>query len=284
MKKNTKRKISSKSNDASATSDSSSSTQTARTKKSAKQKKQVIATENPVLFEKFRLLEAKANEAINARRVFTIIGGFEVIRQCLSERNWIEKVNESVTSPMDNGYENLDRLVDDAKNGNEAEKKILSKMVRSSPAHFIWQPKHFQLPPNLCHPLKNRIVRSKVSDFTIKEGLTNLANNIHWYQSEGVSELNYQRTHFLNDRLNRDAFVEDFRLTATSSFLVYLNHACEFIEHFHEQGTISTECILFAIQKIEHAMKIKDHQDIDGLRLSSFKNLLQVKLKVVTLK
>lgn len=278
MKKNSKRKISKIHNDPSANSDSSSSTQPARTKKSAKQKKQIIATENPVLFEKFRLLEAKAHETINARRVFTIIGGFEVIRQCLIDRNWIEKVNENLANPTDNGYENLDRLVDDAKNGNESEKKILSKMVRSSPAHFIWQPKHYQLPPNLCHPLKNRIIRSKVSDFTIKEGLTNLANNIHWYQNEGVSELNYQRTHFLNDRLNRDAFVEDFRLTATSSFLLYLSHACEFMEHFHEQGTISTECIIFAIQKIEHAIKIKDHQDIDGLRISSFKNLIQVNI------
>jgi hypothetical protein len=115
----------------------------------------------------FKDLEAKAYHAINTKKIFTIVGGFDGIRQALIARGWIEKmldvqVNKIVVD---------EKMIEKTVGSFDTTRIVLSHLchVRHSPVYFIWQPKHFDLPLNINYPLKNRIMRTRTSDFTLKE-------------------------------------------------------------------------------------------------------------------
>ncbi|CAO1413336.1 unnamed protein product [Diamesa hyperborea] len=212
--------------------------------------------------EKFKALEARARHAINSKKIFTVIGGFEDIRQSLLERGWIERY-------LDNNNRTIlsERLIKLSLTCAVTERLILSYMVRTSPVYFIWQPKYFEgLTHNIHYPIRNRLNRIRALDFTLKEGLHNCAENIQWHQIEEVSDhFSYQRSFLLTDIYKRDEFVQEYKRTEITSFLTFLNEAHDFEKLFDEHGTVPMECITIAIMKVEQYIKNKQHMFIDQL-------------------
>lgn len=210
--------------------------------------------------EIFKALEAKAHHAINGRKVFTVVGGFEVIRQSLLARGWTEKVLDipSNKSSVD------EKMIRETVGCFDTTRIVLSHILKQSPIYFIWQPKYFDgIPININYPLRNRINRLRTSDFTLKEGLHNLAENIQWHIIEDVSELNYPRSYLLMDLYQRDYFIHEFRRTMITSFLSFLNDAENFDRLFSEEAQIPIDLIYNCIQRVEYYIKVKQHLCID---------------------
>lgn len=210
--------------------------------------------------EIFKHLESRAHEAINGKKVFTVIGGFEVIRQSLLARGWIEKIIDG--NPQN--YNIDEKMISETVGSFDTTRIVLSRLVKQSPVYFIWQPKYFDgISINVHNPLRNRVNRLRTSDFTLKEGLHNLAENIHWHLIEGISALNYPRSFLLMDIYQRDYFVQEFRRTMITSFLFFLNDHPKFDSLFSEEATISFETITNSINRIEYFIKVKQHLCVD---------------------
>ncbi|CAO1427304.1 unnamed protein product [Diamesa serratosioi] len=144
-------------------------------------------------------------------------------------------------------------------------------MVKSAATNFIWKPKFLEVSNMFSsYPLTNAINRDRVLDFTTKDGLINICNNMHWYTIDGVSNVNYQRSHYITDKCSKDEFSEDFKQTTIFNiprFLDFLSNHKDFHSLFSSSGELQIDCLEFSLLKIELAIKKKLHEDIDTSRL-----------------
>jgi tubulin monoglycylase TTLL3/8 len=208
----------------------------------------------------FKDLEAKAHSAINGKRIFTVLGGFDVIRHSMVARGWIEKI---LDIPPEKAVVN-EKMISDTTCCFDTRRFVLSHLVKRSPVYFIWQPKHFDgILININYPLRNRINRLRTSDYTLKEGLHNLAENIQWHIIEDVSELNYPRSYLLMDLYQREFFLNEYRRTMITSFLFFLNDHDNFDRLFSESASIPIDLIYNCIHRIDYCIKLKQHLSID---------------------
>ena len=200
---------------------------------------------------KINELQKKAQEAKEQKKIFTIFG-YETIRQSLLIRGWVEKFTDKQILYVP----------------PTTERFLLHHMVKSAATNFIWKPKYLEV-SNMFnrYPFTNAIVRDRVLDFTTKDGLINCCNNIHWHTIDGVSNVNYQRSYYVIDKCNKDEFSEDFKQTVVTGFLSFLNNHKDFHSLFSISGELPTDCLEFALLKIELAIKKKLHEDIDTSRL-----------------
>lgn len=209
--------------------------------------------------EMFKALEARAHMAINNKRVFMIIGGFDVLRQSLIGRGWVEKIPE-----VDANKIIIDeKIISECAGSYDTLRMVLSQLVKSSPTYFIWQPKHFEgFLVNVHHPYRNRVNRMRFFDFTLKEGLHNLAENIQWHIIEDLTELTYPRSFLLMDLYQRDYFLQEFRRSLITSFIFFVND--NFDDLFMHDGNISINVIFNCLERIEQYVKVKQHLTIDA--------------------
>ena len=195
-------------------------------------------------------LEEKVKKAKIEKKIFIVLEGYEPLRQSFLARGWIEKVPDDKISLIP----------------STSEKFVIALLLKNFPFFFVWQPRSRPV-KNLhnVNPCINSIIRLRNFDFTAKDGLHNIALNYRWHHIDGVTELNYQRSHVLVDRTTRDEFTEDYRRTALTSFILLLDSPEQNFELFFSSDdlAISTECITFAIQKLELHIKTEQHEDID---------------------
>jgi tubulin monoglycylase TTLL3/8 len=200
----------------------------------------------------FKEVEAKVKKAKSEKKIFLILGRYDAIRRCLLLRNWLEKVPDDQLVYITPATERL----------------TIAMLLKPHPFHFTWQPRNRPIRCNdSIKPFINSIKRQNSLDFTAKDGLTNCASNFQWNFIENVTDLNYPRTFVLSDKQTKDEFAEEFRRTAFTSFISFLNTRINFDDFFSEKGDISTECIEFCIQKLELLLKINNHDDIDTSRV-----------------
>lgn len=200
-----------------------------------------------------KALEEKVKEARKDHKIFMVLGGFIGLRESLLNRGWIEKIPDSQLSLVP----------------TTTERGMLALMVKNLPFHFIWQP-HSRPIQSLANsnPVINSIFRRPPLNFTAKDGINNCALNYRWYHEDDLTDLTCQRTHVLLDKATKEEFSEDFRRTAFTSFLIFLNDRGDFAELFSTDALgISSDCIDFAIQKIELDIKLKNHEDLDTSHL-----------------
>jgi hypothetical protein len=193
-------------------------------------------------------LELKVKKAKKEKKIFVLTLRYEAIRQGLLNRNWIEKVADEQLGSVTPGSERLK----------------LALLLKNSPFNFIWQSRNRVIKPlNNSKPFINSIWRQRQFDFTTKDGLTSLSNSFYWNYIENVTDLQYQRTHVLTDKISRDEFLEDFRCTIFTSFILFLDNHEDIRLLFSKAGDCDTSCIDFAIQKVDLLIKYRDHDDID---------------------
>jgi hypothetical protein len=209
----------------------------------------------------FQQLEAKAHKAINSQKIFLIVGGFDIIRRELISRGWIEKNTNLGKNQL------TEKMVSETVGCYDKTVEVLSHLVKNSTVHFIWASKYFNellININAISMYRNRINRMRTSDFTLKEGLHNLAENIQWHTVENVSELNYPRSYLIMNSCQREFFSTVFGVSTIISFLFYLNDQENFDSLFDANGEVSIELIYESIERIELLIKIKQNFCIDS--------------------
>jgi hypothetical protein len=195
-------------------------------------------------------LEEKVKKAKIEKKIFIVLEGYEPLRQSLLARGWLEKVPDEKLALIP----------------STSEKFVTALMMKNLPFYFVWQSRKRPIKNLHNHaPFTNTIIRLRHLDFTAKDGLQNCVENYKWHHVEGVTELNYQRSHVLDDKVARDEFSEDYRRTAVTSFILFLDSPdtnFELLFSCDEFG-LPTDCIKFAILKIEAQAEIDQHENID---------------------
>lgn len=95
---------------------------------------------------------------------------------------------------------------------------IMSRMVRDIPPTFIWSLRKDQV--DFRYLRKSQIVNhhAKTGTFTTKQGLCANLRNLPWYDNE-ESDSFYPRAYLITCDDDRQAFVDDFRITACMSIV-----------------------------------------------------------------
>lgn len=214
-----------------------------------------------------KALNQKVNKARREKKIFLVLGGYEKLRKSLIERGWIERIPDTqllLVPP------NSDRFK-------------LALLLKKFPCYFFWQPRYHKV-DNLrsSNPLVSTIARKINSNFTSKEGLNNCARIYHWYHIDGLTDLNYQRSHVLNDNSSKEEFLKDFKRTFFTNFIMFLNDNSNDFESLctTAESGISMVCVDFAVKKIEILIEREDLGELDTRQsIDVFTKLLKLQNK-----
>ncbi|CAG9854394.1 unnamed protein product, partial [Phyllotreta striolata] len=237
-------------------------------------KKSSSFVENKPKFSSERLMQLKRMTEIAVRdhKVFTIRGGWPVIRRELLKRNWLEKIEPAV-KPKFNTIEDVVSNIPIKQDWESTqtyeekiEKMIISRLLQSYDVDFYWSMRKEQCDiQQRANPFKliNRFSRSL---FASKEGLALLLQQSYWYNETGVAAVSFPRTYVLGFPDHYNFFVEDFRLTACIGLLKW------FVEVFEKggkaniqsiEGRIPYASLQFALDRCNDFVAKKKHLDID---------------------
>ncbi|NXA20908.1 TTLL3 monoglycylase, partial [Ibidorhyncha struthersii] len=162
------------------------------------------------------------------KKIFTVQGTYPVIRSLLRARGWVEKKLLSTAKvgsrpeqhhllhslwPPDEEEEE-ERLDEDP----DGIHNLMSRLVWDQVPYFIWT--------NRCSAVNCRLLRqdqvvnhyARVGAFTTKEGLCLNLRSLPWFDQADPDTF-FPRCYRLGAADERQAFIEDFRLTAARSLL-----------------------------------------------------------------
>ncbi|KAL1490565.1 hypothetical protein ABEB36_013236 [Hypothenemus hampei] len=220
--------------------------------------------------ERLAQLKRTVDNALREHRVFSIKGGWPVIRRELLKRNWVEKYEqgnkqrfnnvEDVTSnlPIRQEWETPTNYVD------KCERTVMSRMLSQHDCDFYWsmrkEPSDLQHRGN-AYKLINRFSRSL---FASKEGLALLLQQSYWYSEENIASVNFPRCYVLGFPDHYNLFVDDFRMTACIGMLKWFTNRYETKKEVHSiEGTIPHSAFNFALERCSEYIAAQKHQDID---------------------
>ncbi|XP_018580240.1 tubulin glycylase 3A-like [Anoplophora glabripennis] len=222
--------------------------------------------------ERLAQLRKIVENATRDHKVFSIKGGWPVIRRELLKRNWLEKIEHAGKIK----YSNLDEVTSNLPKKQEwestqsyvekCEKTVMSRMLQNYDVDFYWSMRKDQ--SDLQHrgnafKLINRFSRSL---FASKEGLALLLQQAYWYTEAGVSSINFPRVYLLGFPDHYNLFVDDFRMSACMGLLKW------FVEKYEKgskrdiqspEGKVPFSALQFAIDRCTDYIAIQKHIDID---------------------
>ncbi|NXT58217.1 TTLL3 monoglycylase, partial [Pluvianellus socialis] len=156
------------------------------------------------------------------KKIFTVQGPYPVIRSLLRARGWVERKLPG-TGKAGSGLEQHHggqekQLQEEEGDGDGAEQGEVSQLVRDQAPYFIWT--------NRCGAVDCRLLRqdqvvnhyARAGAFTTKEGLCLNLRNLPWFDQADPDTF-FPRCYRLGAADERQAFIEDFRLTAARSLL-----------------------------------------------------------------
>ncbi|NWV97214.1 TTLL3 monoglycylase, partial [Machaerirhynchus nigripectus] len=177
------------------------------------------------------------------KKIFTVQGRYPIIRHLLRARGWVERKIPSVGRQLEQhpGDQNKQRLKTRPCNGgggqgeallnpHEEEEEeqcdedpngmhdLMSYLVRDRLPNFIWT--NFLEATDRELLQQDHVVNhyARVDAFTTKEGLCLSLQNLPWIEQADPNTF-FPRCYRLGTTDEREAFIEDFRLTAARSLL-----------------------------------------------------------------
>ncbi|CAH8856335.1 unnamed protein product [Trichobilharzia szidati] len=208
--------------------------------------------------ERLKAARDEVDEAIKNRKIFSVLGPYNPIRQALRTRGWVEKfdtnngstgqnaqetsksvrsVNDNKTSRSCNSLQN-DTTMEDSEDGdsdddvtaaNEEKQRvqpweeddgyygIMSRMVRSEIPRFIWSLRKSQV--EFRYLQKDQMINHHSgAPFTTKVGLCRQLRNIRWFADCDADRF-FPRCFIISEEEDRQAFINDFKLTACISLV-----------------------------------------------------------------
>lgn len=193
-------------------------------------------------------LKELVQSAINKRRIFACSKNFYSLAEALVKRGWLRKA--------------LPGQVVDYSSVTSDEDYIIQRLQYVLP-NLLWTKRYVDKKEYGPHTIVSMIQRERNHNFSLKYGLNNLFQDIHWHDLTDSSTLAYPRSYFLTKMTERMEFLDDFRLTYCTSFLYHLSQMQELKEIFSKNGSVTSECIKFAMKQVQIACHKKNHEDID---------------------
>ncbi|XP_050309337.1 tubulin glycylase 3A-like isoform X2 [Anthonomus grandis grandis] len=220
--------------------------------------------------ERLAQLRKTVEGAVKEHKIFSIKGGWPVIRRELLKRGWVEKYehgtkqrltnNDDVTSnlPAKQEWESPANYVE------KCERTVMSRMLAAYDCDLYWsmrkETSDLQHRGN-AYKLINRFSRSL---FASKEGLALLLQQSYWYCEENVANINFPRCYVLGFPDHYNLFVDDFRMTACMGILKWFTERYELKKEVHSiEGTVPHIAYNFAMERCAEYIASQRHQDID---------------------
>ncbi|NXJ51133.1 TTLL3 monoglycylase, partial [Spizaetus tyrannus] len=157
------------------------------------------------------------------KKIFTVQGPYPVIRRLLRARGWVEKKLPGagrVGSRPEQHHGNQEKQLqeEEEEGGDGAEQGGASRLVRDQVPYFIWTNRHGAIDRRLLR--QDQVVNhyARVGAFTTKEGLCLNLRNLPWFDQADPDAF-FPRCYRLGAADERQAFIEDFHLTAARSLL-----------------------------------------------------------------
>ncbi|NXF90202.1 TTLL3 monoglycylase, partial [Eubucco bourcierii] len=161
------------------------------------------------------------------KKIFSVQGPYPVIRSLLRARGWVERKLHRVSSQPQQQHGMQEKQLQEEKGGNGCRESIShhlppspfqSRLVQDQVPYFIWT--------NHCSAVNVQLLRqdqvlnhyTRVDAFATKEGLCQNLRNLPWF-AQADPDTFFPRCYRLGDADERQAFIEDFRLTAARSLL-----------------------------------------------------------------
>ncbi|NXS50708.1 TTLL3 monoglycylase, partial [Balaeniceps rex] len=160
------------------------------------------------------------------KKIFTVQGPSPVIRSLLRARGWVERKLPSagrVGSRPEQHHGSQEKQLqqqqeEEEEEGDADEQGEASRLVQDQVPYFIWT--------NCCGAVNCRLLRqdqvvnhyAQAGAFTTKEGLCLNLRNLPWFDQADPDTF-FPRCYRLGATDERQAFIEDFRLTAARSLL-----------------------------------------------------------------
>ncbi|XP_052631698.1 tubulin tyrosine ligase 3-like [Harpia harpyja] len=262
---------------------------------------------NPERLKRARL---HVERAIKEKKIFTVQGPYPVIRRLLRARGWVEKKFPCTGREGGDGAEQggavLDTQLGSACCGaqpslgtpeplgsprppeeeEEEEEEpwdedpdgihdLMSRLVRDQVPYFIWTNRHGAIDCRLLR--QDQVVNhyARVGAFTTKEGLCLNLRNLPWFDQADPDAF-FPRCYRLGAADERQAFIEDFHLTAARSLLkVALERAGDTPAGTEQPpksskgpagpgSPLSPQLVEEALQVCRQHLGSLGHQDIDG--------------------
>lgn len=205
-------------------------------------------------------LKQRAIEAVKKRKIFTVKGKHAMaVRKALLDRGWIEKLPPNKTD-LKNPQCNLN-----VKSSDKQEKAMLSNFLEEYNPNLVWggvnsyTENGFQ---NWDDPIINKPDVKEL--WSTKESLCKSLQDTSWYYIENVAEIDAPRTYSNANRDELGEFLKDYLLTACTSLLRWILANVEKNKPvFKNTGTISTNIIIFAINRCKEFLFMKENLDVD---------------------
>ncbi|XP_050168869.1 tubulin monoglycylase TTLL3 isoform X2 [Myiozetetes cayanensis] len=191
--------------------------------------------------------------AIKEKKIFMVQGPYPIIRRLLRARGWVERKPPSVGRQLEQhcGDQQKQQLETEARDdGDEQRQAVLNPRGGAQPVLEITEPLHSPWPPteeeeekeeeeqcdedhNGIHDLMSYLVRDRVPNFIWasylsavdpqlldqdQEGLCLSLQNLPWIEQADPNTF-FPRCYRLGTMDEREAFIDDFRLTAARSLL-----------------------------------------------------------------
>ncbi|NXU47533.1 TTLL3 monoglycylase, partial [Turnix velox] len=155
------------------------------------------------------------------KKIFTVQGPYPIIRSLMRARGWVERKFSSVgkvTGRREQHRGSQEPAQEKEGDGAGAERGEASRLVKDQVPYFIWT--------NRCNAVDCRLLQqdqlmnhyARVGSFTTKEGLCQNLRNVSWLDQADPDTF-FPRCYRLRAAEERQAFIEDFRLTAARSLL-----------------------------------------------------------------
>ncbi|NXQ11462.1 TTLL3 monoglycylase, partial [Peucedramus taeniatus] len=169
------------------------------------------------------------------KRIFTVQGPYPIIRRLLRARGWVERKLPRTSRQLEQhcGDQNKQRLQTAPSNGGGKQREeeeeqhdedpsgihdLMSYLARDQLPNFIWT--------NFLEAVDHQLLQedsvlnhyARVDAFTTKEGLCLSLQNLPWIEQADPNTF-FPRCYRLGTMDDREAFIEDFRLTAARSLL-----------------------------------------------------------------
>ncbi|NXV81902.1 TTLL3 monoglycylase, partial [Atlantisia rogersi] len=178
-----------------------------------------------------------------AKMIFTLLGSYPIIRSQLRAWGWVEKkvpCTGRACNQLEQHHGHQEKQLEEKEEAwpeeslhlpcpPEEEKEwwhedpdgiheVMSRMVQKEVPYLIWARQLSTINSQLLQ--QNQVVNhyAQVGAFTTKEGLCRNIRNLPWFEQADPDTF-FPRCYLLSPADDRQAFIEDFRLTAARSLL-----------------------------------------------------------------